>query len=68
MRLVVKAHEAFVLLCKKPQFYCQSVASGEVLDVGDELGAALLAQYPAHLAVVEAEKVEAKAKPKREKA
>lgn len=62
MRLFVKASQGLVLLCKKPEFFCRSVEGGEELEVSDELGHALLALYPQHLAVCEAPKAEAKAR------
>lgn len=57
MRLKVKADHGLVLLCKKPAFFCRSVDAGEAFEVDDELGHALLAQYPAHLAAADDEPV-----------
>lgn len=66
MQLRSKAHDHFIVLCKEPAFFCQSIAPGELLQVSDELGAALLAAYQGSLELVA--EGETKTRVRREKA
>lgn len=45
MLLKNKSDSAFVIFLKQPKFLCQSILAGEEIEVEDQTGYAILAQY-----------------------
>jgi|GEM_PF-3930270 len=55
MQLIYNGHVDVVVLLKSPQFFCESVKPGQLLDVSEDMGHAILAKHQSLFAVVKAE-------------
>jgi hypothetical protein len=55
MQLQYSGHSDVVVLVKTPEFFCKSVKPGELLDVSEELGHAILAKHAQLFAVLKSE-------------